>query len=468
MYCRHCGVRLQQGMIICPECGTRQRRRASSVRCARCHSRVAVELSVCPRCGRDLKPAGPRWALWAGGLAALVLLGFWGMERLPVQPLGKQVSGTWGQLAALVQIPELPQSTPSRAQTSQPLGVVPSRTPAEFVLTVTVQATAAVTSTPALTPTIAATATLTEAIATVTPDLSYTVRAGDTLSGIGETTGVEWEVIAQLNGLTKYSSLQVGQKLLLPAPTPAPTETPLAPAGSPTPPAYASATASPTATAMATSTSTPTLTPTASPAPTATAAGVGTAFTYHVQPGDSLAIIGTRFGVPWETIAAANGLTARSMLQVGQSLIIPGADATPVPSSTPRLAATRAPSATATQPAPVYPAPILTMPGDNNPYSGGRVQVVFQWQPVPGLPADAQYQVEFRWRSGGAPDGTYTRVPASSTGTAVPGWIYLRADQPAREYTWWVHVVRVTTDGKGGEKVIELSPPSEVRTFYWN
>ena len=43
-------------------------------------------------------------------------------------------------------------------------------------------------------------------------------------------------------------------------------------------------------------------TATATPEPSATIARAGT--TYRVQPGDSLAIIGTRFGIPWETIAA--------------------------------------------------------------------------------------------------------------------------------------------------------------------
>jgi hypothetical protein len=136
--------------------------------------------------------------------------------------------------------------------------------------------------------------------------------------------------------------------------------------------------------------------------------------------------------------------------------------------NTSRSVPTQAPPPAPTASAPGYSAPVLTMPGANTPYSGDRVQIVFGWQAVPGLPPDAQYHVEFRWTSGGVPDGTFTRVPANNTGTAVPGWIYLRADQPARKYAWWVHAVRVTTDGKGGERTIELSPPSQIRTFYWN
>jgi hypothetical protein len=187
-----------------------------------------------------------------------------------------------------------------------------------------------------------------------------------------------------------------------------------------------------------------------------------------VQAGDTLAVIGARLGIPWETIAAANGLTANSMLQIGQVLVVPGSGATPRPTNTPASVPTATESPAPTEAAPAYAAPALTTPGDNTPYSGDRVQIAFGWQPVPGLPSDAQYQVEFRWTSGGAAASAYVRVPASSTGTAVPGWIYLQADQPARKYTWWVQAVRVTTDGKGGEKVTALSPPSEIRTFYWN
>jgi LysM repeat protein/RNA polymerase subunit RPABC4/transcription elongation factor Spt4 len=465
MYCRHCGVRMQQGMVICPECGTRQRRRASSLRCARCHRPIAVDLSVCPHCGRDVKPDGPRWRIWLSGLALVILIGFWGIGRLPVQRVRGQISGTWSRLTALVQIPEMPQSTLSATQAGLPVAAPSSRTPTATMAAKSVQ-TAAITNTVALTATVAASAVVT---ATVTPDLSYTIRGGDTLSGIGATTGIPWALIARLNGLNQYSSLQVGQKLILPTATPASADTPAVATASPTSTAQSTASVAPTPTATATTTPSPT----ATARPTATIAGSGTSFTYRVQPGDTLLVIGTRFGIPWQTIAAANGLGAGSVLQVGQQLIIPGANATPVPANTPRPVPTRTPPRTPTAPAPTYPAPtypapVLTMPGNNNAYSGDRAQAVFMWQPVPGLQPDAQYQVEFRWTRGGVPDGTFTRVSANNTGTAVPGWIYLRADQPARQYTWWVHVVRVTTDGKGGERIIELSPPSEIRTFYWN
>ncbi|MEZ4864642.1 MAG: LysM peptidoglycan-binding domain-containing protein [Caldilineaceae bacterium] len=45
---------------------------------------------------------------------------------------------------------------------------------------------------------------------------------------------------------------------------------------------------------------------------------------YTVQPGDTLLAIGIRYGVEWPIIAAANGLTEFSMLQIGQVLRLPG------------------------------------------------------------------------------------------------------------------------------------------------
>ena len=45
---------------------------------------------------------------------------------------------------------------------------------------------------------------------------------------------------------------------------------------------------------------------------------------YSVQGGDTLLAIGLRYGLPWERIAEANGLNEGSLLQIGQSIRIPG------------------------------------------------------------------------------------------------------------------------------------------------
>ena len=46
---------------------------------------------------------------------------------------------------------------------------------------------------------------------------TYTAQPGDTLHGIGEKTGVGWEVLARANGLTPPVSLTPGQQLTIPA-----------------------------------------------------------------------------------------------------------------------------------------------------------------------------------------------------------------------------------------------------------
>lgn len=47
---------------------------------------------------------------------------------------------------------------------------------------------------------------------------------------------------------------------------------------------------------------------------------------YTVQTGDTLLSIGLRYGIEWPMIAGANGLNEFSLLQIGQTLRIPGVD----------------------------------------------------------------------------------------------------------------------------------------------
>jgi len=48
--------------------------------------------------------------------------------------------------------------------------------------------------------------------------------------------------------------------------------------------------------------------------------------TYTVQPGDTLGVIATRFGVDVTALAAANGIVDINLIAAGQVLVIPGAD----------------------------------------------------------------------------------------------------------------------------------------------
>jgi LysM repeat protein len=66
------------------------------------------------------------------------------------------------------------------------------------------------------------------------------------------------------------------------------------------------------------------------PAPT------GSGASYTVRPGDTLSAIGARFGVSYQSIAAANGLTNPNLIYAGQRLVIPGRGATPTPAPPPQ------------------------------------------------------------------------------------------------------------------------------------
>src|SRR5207244_730433 len=103
--------------------------------------------------------------------------------------------------------------------------------------------------TPTVSPTVIVAAAATKPAAsqaptvTATPEGSaYTVKDGDTLSGIASGNGTSIDAIVKANNLTDPDKLQVGQKLVLPPPS------------SP-PPASAGASAKPAASGSAASTS---------------------------------------------------------------------------------------------------------------------------------------------------------------------------------------------------------------------
>jgi LysM repeat protein len=181
-----------------------------------------------------------------------------------------------------------------------------------------------------------------------------------------------------------------------------------------------------------------------------------------------LADIGARFGVAWETIAAANNLTAATVLNIGQELVIPAAGAALPATATPRPLPTwtRTPAPPSAPPPPSLAAPLLSNPADGTPYSGDQAVLELVWQAVEGMSANGQYQVTLRWAENGAPQEHL--IYTTATGIRVPTWLWQKADRPTRQYTWFVTAITKTTDGKGGERVIPLSPPSAARTFSWN
>ncbi|MGE5603288.1 MAG: LysM peptidoglycan-binding domain-containing protein [Nitrososphaerales archaeon] len=476
MYCRRCGATLHQGVVICPECGARQRRGISSVRCARCGQRVSLGLTVCPHCGRDVHPAGPRWGLWLTGFAIIAVAALWGLGELPIERIRTEVASARTRVAAVVQflgpvatptarvstpqaLAELPdkptEAPPEEEETAaveaataavpevEPTAAVTVEPTADMAARATQTAAAQPTSIPTPSPTLEPTATPSPMpTATLTPEptatptaaptqapapagrVTYKVRSGDTLSGIAARYGISWQDLATANGLTSRSTLRNGQELVIPVPGSAPAAAPNAAALSPS-------------------------------------------GAYKVKSGDSLSTIAAQFGMTWQELATANGLTAKSRLNVGQELVIPGkgGPTQALPTASPVPAPTSRPEPTVVA---LLSAPVLVNPADQASASGGSAFIELVWRfPEPGgLPAGAGYRVAILWTENGEPK-EYLVPVTTATSIRMPSWLWQKADQPTRMYTWSVRLVETTTDGQGRERDILLSPSSETRTLYW-
>jgi LysM repeat protein len=114
---------------------------------------------------------------------------------------------------------------------------------------------------------------------------TYTVKAGDTLSGIAARNGTTLSKLLSANGLKSTSIIYPGQKLKL------------------------------TGTAKAASS-----TASSSKSPAGSAAGS----TYTVQAGDTLSGIAERLGMGLSTLLAANGLSSSTTIYPGQKLKVSG------------------------------------------------------------------------------------------------------------------------------------------------
>jgi LysM repeat protein len=124
------------------------------------------------------------------------------------------------------------------------------------------------------------------------PGASYTVVAGDTVSGIAGKHGVSTSAVLQANGLQATSTIFPGNRLTIPGAS--------APAAPSAPPASASA----------------------SPAATAGLSG-----TYTIETGDTLHSIAQESGVTVQDLLNANGLNWSSIIYAGSKLTIPHASA---------------------------------------------------------------------------------------------------------------------------------------------
>ena len=130
----------------------------------------------------------------------------------------------------------------------------------------------------------------------IPPDaVIYTVKPGDTLGGISQTTGVPSNTLCLLNNITPKTTLQVGQKLAL-------RETGAAR------PAAASATATATR-------------PAAQDKAQQTGKGSGGSVT--VKSGDTLFSIARANGTTVDKLLAVNNLSKKAVIKPGQKLVLP-------------------------------------------------------------------------------------------------------------------------------------------------
>jgi len=208
--------------------------------------------------------------------------------------------------------------------------------------------------------------TLLLATTTAVSAAPYTVRPGDTLSGIAALFGVSMQSIIDANNIENPRLIIAGQVLEIPGVDRIPENLP--------PPA-------------------------ARPAPVAPAASVsptGTV-TYVVQRGDSLSRIAASFGANMYAIAAANNIQNLNLISVGQTLVIPGATGVPA------AAAPAAPAASAPA-APVAP-PIFSggfeLGGQTQSFANRQLmrEVGMTW-----------VKFQHKWSPGDSPDAVAGRI----------------------------------------------------------
>jgi LysM repeat protein len=139
------------------------------------------------------------------------------------------------------------------------------------------------------------TSTAAPAAASAGSGASYTVVAGDTVTGIAGKHGVSTSAVLQANGLQATSTIFPGNRLTIPG-----SGTSAAPAAP------------------------------AAPASASPAAKQGLSGTYTIETGDTLHSIATKSGVTVQDLLNANGLNWSSIIYAGSKLTIPHASASVV------------------------------------------------------------------------------------------------------------------------------------------
>ena len=142
---------------------------------------------------------------------------------------------------------------------------------------------------------LASTPAVTTAAATTSATGSYHVKQGDTVSGIAARVGVSTSSLLSANRLSQRSVIYPGQTLRVPRASSAPSRPAVAPVA---------------------------------PAPVASAGTAGTATATHARSvqigtGDTIATIAAAHGISVSSLLSANGLTYTSTIYAGKTLVLP-------------------------------------------------------------------------------------------------------------------------------------------------
>ncbi|WNB84454.1 LysM peptidoglycan-binding domain-containing protein [Cellulomonas sp. ATA003] len=203
--------------------------------------------------------------------------------------------------------------------------------------------------------------------ATAHADEQYTVRAGDTVSHIALRSGTSVGAIARANSLPSAGAIRIGQTLTIPSATaPAAAPAPAAPAATGTYTVRSGDTVSGIAAQHRTTVAAvvaangldaralirigqrltiPGAAGATAPAPAPAPAAPAATGTYTVRSGDTVSGIAAQHRTTVAAVVAANGLDARALIRIGQRLTIPGAAGATAPAPAPAPAA---PAATGT------------------------------------------------------------------------------------------------------------------------
>jgi len=179
-------------------------------------------------------------------------------------------------------------------------------------------ATTGVAATPVTTVTSGATTGSTAASASTSSTATgsqYILQPGDTLFAVALRYGVDWTDLAEANGLTENSLLQIGQILAVPG-----TGSESSPVSTTTTNTSGSATTTPVATTRTQTATTGTSTAGSS---TTTSRSQASGDTVTVTSGDTIISIALANDVDWQELLEVNGLEEDSIIQIGQELELP-------------------------------------------------------------------------------------------------------------------------------------------------